>query len=68
MNFNNIVSVKRSNTTMLISVLYIQPPKHSYKPTESHEKPLEATDDISMSSYLLQPHLHHSDKINIYMS
>ena len=53
---------------MLNSVLYIQPPKHSYKPTESHDKPLEATDDISLSSYLLQPHLHHSDKINIYMS
>lgn len=32
------------NYNINLYVLYVQPPKHSYKPTEIHDKPLEAVD------------------------
>lgn len=51
MNVDNIVSFKHTNTTMFISVLYVQPPKHSYKSKESHDKPLEVSDGVIMSSH-----------------
>lgn len=41
MNFDNTVSVQK-NYNINLHVLYLQPPKHSYEPTEIHGKPLEA--------------------------
>lgn len=40
-NFDNTVSVQK-NYNINLHVLYLQPPKHSYKPTEIHGKRLEA--------------------------
>lgn len=40
-SFDDTVSVQK-NYNINLHVLYLQPPKHSYKPTEIHGKPLEA--------------------------